>query len=259
MNFTTILKRKIWLKIGFPALITIYQLLPLLKEAGIPFAIRITPTAWAGTAGAQSGVHPDAMEPIEDMSVVLMDNMKLYFMILYLLIIVAFVALYVLLRRKRRKKLSASEQQEVHAAQEAVPETETGMTALSWAPEDKEIMSCEVKEEILKKLAAFEEGCKFTDKHFNLSALSVKLKTNTKYLSYVINNCKKKDFNSYINELRILYIIKKMEENPAYLHYKISYLADESGFSSHSKFTSVFKSVVGMSPSRYMDLLTERK
>lgn len=32
-----------------------------------------------------------------------------------------------------------------------------------------------------------------------------------------------------------------MKNDPAYLHYKISYLSSECGFSSHSKFAAIFK------------------
>ncbi|RWW91663.1 helix-turn-helix domain-containing protein [Flavobacterium cerinum] len=123
----------------------------------------------------------------------------------------------------------------------------------------KELMSSEVEQQILKKLARFEQGDKFTGRNITLSALSVLLDTNSKYLSHVINKHKKKDFNSYINELRIFYIIKKLESSPTYLNYKISYLAEECGFSSHSKFTAVFKTVTGMSPSSFMQFLAKNQ
>ena len=123
---------------------------------------------------------------------------------------------------------------------------------------EKELMSKEVEDSILEKLANFEKGDAFTNNNINLSSLSVMLETNSKYLSYVINKHKKKDFNSYINELRIYYIIKKLEGTPDYLNYKISYLADECGFSSHSKFAEKFKIVTGMSPSGFIQMLRKR-
>jgi len=39
----------------------------------------------------------------------------------------------------------------------------------------------------------------------------------------------------------------------------VSYLADFSGFSSHSAFTTVFKSVTGMSPNTYIQQLNQTK
>uniref|UniRef100_UPI003AFB1A7D helix-turn-helix domain-containing protein n=1 Tax=Elizabethkingia meningoseptica TaxID=238 RepID=UPI003AFB1A7D len=65
------------------------------------------------------------------------------------------------------------------------------------------------------------------------------LNTNTKYLSYMIKKYKKKDFSGYVNELRINCIIGKLNTDPVYRQYKISVLAEEAGFSSHSKFATV--------------------
>lgn len=203
------------------------------------------------------GINPlPATEQIHNVVlVILIESNKLYFLLIYLVIIGLLV---LFLERTNRKKKYKFPETAGRKDEYFIEKTVTENDRISRIVADKEIMSCEVKEEILKKLSLFEEGTKYTDKNFNLSALSVKLKTNTKYLSYIINKYKKKDFNSYINELRIFYILKKMESNPAYLNYKISYLAEECGFSSHSKFTAVFKSVVGMSPSHFMDMLGKK-
>src|SRR5690606_2490108 len=95
----------------------------------------------------------------------------------------------------------------------------------------------------------------FTDRNISIAVLAGKLQTNTKYLSHIINKHKQKDFNTYINKLRIDYIITKMEDEPKYLHYKISYLADECGFATHSQFTNVFKQLTGISPSTFITCL----
>ena len=109
-----------------------------------------------------------------------------------------------------------------------------------------------VEEEILSKLEKFENSQKFTNPKLTISTLAVQLKTNTTYLSEVINQYKGKNFNAYLNELRIRYICEKIYTHPEYLNYKISYLAEESGFTSHSSFATVFKSVTGISPSVFL-------
>lgn len=108
------------------------------------------------------------------------------------------------------------------------------------------------EKELLIKLSKFEESGKFTNPKLNISNLAVSLKTNTSYLSDVINHHKGKNFNSYINELRIAYICEKIYKNKEYLNYKISYLAEESGFTSHSSFATVFKNITGISPSAFL-------
>lgn len=89
----------------------------------------------------------------------------------------------------------------------------------------------------------------------SLAVLAGQLETNTKYLSEVINKYKEKNFNVYINELRVNYLVSLLKNDATYLNYKVSYLADVAGFSSHSSFTTVFKSITGMSPNTFIQQL----
>lgn len=108
---------------------------------------------------------------------------------------------------------------------------------------------------LLKKLEAFEKGNKFTSKEMSLAQMAAQFETNTKYLSEVINKHKGKNFNLYINNLRVKYIVRKLKTEPNYLNYKVSYLAEESGFSSHSSFATIFKNITGISPNVFIELL----
>lgn len=124
---------------------------------------------------------------------------------------------------------------------------------------DSNKISKEKEVEILKKLHDWEQSDRYLNKNMSLSTLSAQMGVNTKYLSEVINNSKGKNFNGYINELRINHIAHLLKTDPAFLHYKVSYLAEFSGFSSHSAFTTVFKSVTGMSPNSYIQEITKNK
>jgi len=106
--------------------------------------------------------------------------------------------------------------------------------------------------EILQKLSKFENSTKFTNPKLSLASLAVMCKTNPTYLSETIKKYKQRNFNTYINELRIYYICGKIKTNPEFLNYKISYLAEVAGFSSHSTFTTVFKTITGISPSTFL-------
>src|SRR5690606_977537 len=59
---------------------------------------------------------------------------------------------------------------------------------------------------ILDRLKEFENGKEFTNPNMSVQFLSKKMKTNSKYLSEIINKHKGKNFNAYINDLRIDYI-----------------------------------------------------
>ncbi|PZU91354.1 MAG: hypothetical protein DI529_00760 [Chryseobacterium sp.] len=122
-----------------------------------------------------------------------------------------------------------------------------------------QVISEKTENLLLKKLDDFEKTEDFIKSDISLQNLAKKLETNTKYLSETINTHKQKNFNAYINELRINYIIDKLKEKPIYRSYKIKYLAEESGFSTHSAFAAVFKSVTGMSPANYIQLLKQKE
>lgn len=120
-------------------------------------------------------------------------------------------------------------------------------------------ISKEKEEEILQKLEEFEQSDRYLNKNMSLSMLSSQMEVNTKYLSEVINNHKEKNFNGYINKLRINHIAQLLRNDPVFLNYKVSYLAEYSGFSSHSSFTTIFKSVTGMSPNAYIQEISNSK
>ncbi len=110
---------------------------------------------------------------------------------------------------------------------------------------------------LLDRLEKFETGTKYLSKDISLAQMATLFETNTKYLSEVINKYKGKNVNLYINELRIKYIVEKLKTDPRYLHYKVSYLAEECGFSSHSNFSAIFKSITGITPNVFIQFLTE--
>lgn len=122
-------------------------------------------------------------------------------------------------------------------------------------PNKKIAISTETEQSILAKLKRFESSTKYTNKDMSLATLAAQFDVNTKYLSEIINKHYQDNFNTYINRLRINYIIEKLKNEPEYLNYKISYLADESGFSSHSSFATVFKSITGIAPTIFIDLI----
>lgn len=125
--------------------------------------------------------------------------------------------------------------------------------------EAEKLMPQETIHEILSGLVKFENGKKFLDKNISLSMLSNILQANSKYVSLIIKEYRSPNFNAYINELRIKYILKMLEEDKMYRKYSISYLAEECGFSTHSRFSSVFKSITGFSPSKFIDYLNQEE
>ncbi|KGO91428.1 helix-turn-helix domain-containing protein [Flavobacterium subsaxonicum] len=176
-----------------------------------------------------------------------------YLLMLCLLLVVGAgsVTVYVIYRKKKKEKaiytsiIKNLESKLTLPIAEVITEEEEGETPQVSIP-------LPVEQEILSKLRQFENSVKFTNPKLTIATLAVQFKTNTTYLSEIINREKGKNFNAYINELRINYICNKIYTNPEYLNYKISYLAESCGFNSHSAFATVFKNVTGISPSAFL-------
>lgn len=119
-------------------------------------------------------------------------------------------------------------------------------------------ISSKTEKELLNKLNKFEEEKMYLKREVNLNFLAKKFDTNTKYLSEIIKSYKNKNFNQYLNELRIDELIRQLNSNQEVLNTRVSYLASDFGFNSHSSFTTVFTQYVGKSPSEYIkDLKNE--
>lgn len=151
---------------------------------------------------------------------------------------------------------------------QAVPVSTAVVEVVEWkgelAPENNDIgidynyISKEMEELILNGIASFEHHKGFLKHEISLSKLASQIGVNHRYLSYVIKHHKQQDFSSYINTLRIDYIVDLLQKNPEMLKYKISYLADLCGFASHSRFTITFKRIKGMSPSAFIEQIKSK-
>lgn len=117
----------------------------------------------------------------------------------------------------------------------------------------------EKEKELLNKLNKFEKTDKFLKQNITLASLADSLNTNTTYLSLIINKHKGKNFNVYITELRLDYIVEKLQNDPSYRRYKITHIAELSGFSSYNTFTTSFKNFTGISPSKFIELSRENR
>uniref|UniRef100_UPI0032171263 tetratricopeptide repeat protein n=1 Tax=uncultured Draconibacterium sp. TaxID=1573823 RepID=UPI0032171263 len=110
----------------------------------------------------------------------------------------------------------------------------------------------ETKSLILHRLEKLESDNFFLDPHCNLNDVSTQLKTNSKYLSQVINLEKKSNFNNYINDLRINYLLSRLLVDEDFRNSKLSYIAVSAGFNSINTFKTAFKKRQGILPSYFI-------
>lgn len=110
----------------------------------------------------------------------------------------------------------------------------------------------EVVDDLLQKLEKFETNQLFLKKGLTLSKFSDQLKTNSSYLSKVINHYKGKNFTNYINELRIEYVIDLLKTERVTQKYTIKALSEMTGFATTQHFSDAFYLKTGLRPSFFI-------
>ncbi|WP_299243560.1 tetratricopeptide repeat protein [uncultured Aquimarina sp.] len=120
-------------------------------------------------------------------------------------------------------------------------------------------ISEEVVNAILKKLQAMEDNHKFLTTNLTITSLSKQLKTNPNYLSKIVNTYKGKRFGQYINELRINYVITRLQSDPKFRKYTVKAIAQEIGFNSQDAFSKAFYKSTGIHPSYFIKELEKKE
>ena len=91
----------------------------------------------------------------------------------------------------------------------------------------------------------------FQESDFNISKVSLLLKTNTIYISKAIKQNGYINFTNYLNICRINYFKNLITENDL-RKVTMMYLYTEAGFSNQSTFNRVFKQIEGITPTEYI-------
>jgi len=189
--------------------------------------------------------------------------------ILYISISILFIGLLVLLYLYKKSKNSEKRHREIaqkliHSIEEknnafTEPEPNVIITDIS----DKKISFNQIESKsksipedvvqfILKGLENFETKQQFLKKGITLSSLAKTLKTNSAYLSDVINTYKEKNFASYLNDLRINYALTRLVHDKKFRSYKLSVISEELGYNNEQAFSIAFKKKTGTTLSIYI-------
>lgn len=113
----------------------------------------------------------------------------------------------------------------------------------------------EITDDLLKKLETFEKENKFLQKGLTIALLVEQFKTNSTYLSKVINHYKDKSFSNYINNLRIEYTINLLKTERITQKYSIKALSEMTGFSTTQHFSDAFQLNTGLKPTYFIEQL----
>ena len=195
------------------------------------------------------------------------DSIKSIIIGIALLLIIIAIIFFIFYRNKQRKNIEEfkkllkdldKKHNELISNESSEPIDKLAAENENYLINEEEItIPAGTVKKILDKLKEFENSKSFTDNSISLPFLASYCETNIKYLSYVINTHKHKDFRNYINELRIDFVVDKLRKFPKYRNYKIAILAEEAGFSSPNKFSTIFKKVTNITPSLFIKYLNE--
>lgn len=114
-------------------------------------------------------------------------------------------------------------------------------------------------ESILKQLQSFEDNKAYLNQNITTSKLAEEFKTNSKYISKVVNHYKKQTFINYINSLRIEYVTERLKIDNKFRNYTLNAIAREIGFNSSESFSKAFHKKNGINPSYFLKNLRNEK
>ena len=165
-----------------------------------------------------------------------------------------FVILYLIKERKKNTKkfenLLAKMNVDSEAELQIVDTIDSDLEEKSSANVNEEITK-----QILNGLEKLKEQEYYLKQECNSYNVAKKIKTNTSYLSKVINSHFQKNFNTYINDLRINYAIVRLKNDSRFRSFSIQSIAEELGYKSADSFTKYFKQDTGLNPSFYIKQL----
>lgn len=112
-------------------------------------------------------------------------------------------------------------------------------------------------ESILNQLQEFEKEEGFLNPQVSQKLLSENFGTNSTYLSKIINVYKGKNFNTYINDLKLDYILNLLKTDRKYLNKDVKELSQISGFLNPENFSDNFQRKFKIKPSYFIKKMKE--
>ncbi|WP_282085534.1 AraC family transcriptional regulator [Aquimarina algiphila] len=177
-------------------------------------------------------------------------SVKLFIAIIITLLLIIFVVLVYIKNIRYKKRFE--ELMKTSSAEIEVKETRQLKNSSS--PEAIGI-SKDIVKIVLSGLQKFEDKEGYLSSNITTGDLAKQLKTNSKYLSKIINTYKQKSFSVYINELRIEYVIDKLKNDSKFRLYTIKAISREIGFNTTEAFSKSFYKKTGIYPSYFIKQL----
>lgn len=197
-------------------------------------------------------------------TVFLRKAIVLFFCILFVVLVILLLVNYK--RRKFAEKKITAVLEEYRLGSETPEEKlpTIGLTDTIFNENEKNAketssISLDNEKEIMQKLKALDDKMFYLRPEFTQQEVAKKIKTNTTYLSYVVNKNYNKSFSVYYNELRIAYVINEIINNAKYREYTTQAIAESAGFKNADSFASSFRKKTGVTPYQFINEIKKRE
>lgn len=176
--------------------------------------------------------------------------------VILLLVVVIVTVTVIILQQKRSLSIAYRvlvEKNEEELRRNERASSKVNETAGSEA--DSQLMPQEQAQQLLAKITQLmETSDAIYDADFSLNVLAKMVDSNTKYVSWVINDTYRKNFKSYINEYRIREASRMLTDTQQYGNLTTQAIGEMVGYKSHASFIEAFKKNLGMTPATYQKL-----
>lgn len=156
------------------------------------------------------------------------------------LILIGAIAMLIHLYRQRQRQFSVILSKDREIEQLRTETTATAPSVAAITPNSTEELFRSAEEKVTSEKL-------FLNKELSLELLAREMGTNRSYLSSCVNTCSGGNFNQWINNYRITYVLERIDTAPNLLQ-----LASEAGFLSSDSFYRNFKRCTQMTTSQYL-------
>lgn len=187
-------------------------------------------------------------------------NIWIIILLIFTVVVLGVLYYYYRLKQQYQQRFDALIQKQKEEKTAEVPSTNNEVkkeTPKATKSKPKIELDEEAIQVILENLKQFEAENKFLINQISLNEVAKSVGTNSKYLSKIINGYKDKNFSTYINDLRIDYLIARLQEDTIFRKYTIKAIAEEGGFTNSEAFSRAFFKKTGLKPSYFMRKLKD--
>lgn len=126
------------------------------------------------------------------------------------------------------------------------------------ASRPNQVMTVEARNKLAKEIDKIMRGEAPFSGEFSMAKLAQLCATNTRYVSYAINEVFGCNFQTLVNRIRIREACRRIDNQRKYGHYSNEGIAESVGFNSRSAFNAAFKKYTGLSAGEYRKIAKER-